>query len=288
MEQQNRTWWVPRFALNESVTVEAELKERYCRQFQKAVLSEFDRRMTDLVATISPTTPDEAIGQYAVHLARRVNLLKMRLDGRGLEALRAAPQPPLVVFLPTAIAEAKIPPEDRKRFRPLYHYYLIWRTDAGALTKEMSILQAWLKHIVTVKGRNLQWLAAWIDRQSACPPSHSRVSGVRAPPRRARRQSPPRSRGKGKNYSTRWSRSWPRRTRTPGRLGASRRGWTGGTALPFSVPGMPSGLRSRRGNSDSRGERPGNRSPPGWRPTTDPISRCSDAWHGDGGRGRRR
>jgi type VI secretion system protein ImpL len=72
--------------------------------------------------------------------------------------------------LPTAIAEAKISPEDRKRFGPLYHYYLVWRTDAGALNKEMSILQAWLKHIVSVKGGNLQWLAAWIDRQSGLPP----------------------------------------------------------------------------------------------------------------------
>ena len=169
VERRNRSWWVPRFALNESLTVEAGLKEQYCRQFQSVFLAGFDRRMTDLMATISPATPDEAIGQYVVHLARRINLLKMRLDGRGLEALRTAPQPPLVVFLPSAIAEAKIPPEDRQRFGPLYHYYLLWRTDAGALNKEMSILQAWLKHIVTVKGRNLQWLATWIDRQSGLP-----------------------------------------------------------------------------------------------------------------------
>ena len=166
-ERQNRNWWVPRFALNESLTVEAGLKEKYCRQFQNVFLSAFDRRISDSLATISPATSDEVLGQYAVHLARRVNMLKARLEGKGLSDLQAASQPPYIAS--GAGGDERLQPEDRKRFGSLYLYYLIWRTEPGDINKEMSVLQAWLKHIVTVKGRNLQWLAAWIDRQSGLP-----------------------------------------------------------------------------------------------------------------------
>ena len=168
VERQNRNWWVPRFGLNESLTVEAGLKEKYVKQFQTVLLTAFDRRMSGFMTTMSPATPDETVGQYAVHLARRINMLRARLDGTGLSGLQAAPQPPYVVS--AAGTEEKLQPEDRKRFGLLYVYYLVWRTDPGDLSKEMSVLQAWLKHIVSVKGGNLQWLVAWVDRQSGLPP----------------------------------------------------------------------------------------------------------------------
>ncbi len=167
-EQQNRNWWMPRFALDESNTVEAGLKDKFCAKFQNVFLSAFDRRMSDALTTMSSATPDEVIGQYAVHLARRVNMLKARLDGQGLSSLQSAPQPPYVGS--GAGADEKLQPEDRKRFGSLYLYYLVWRTDPGDLNKEMSVLQAWLKHLVSVKGGNLQWLATWVDGQSGLPP----------------------------------------------------------------------------------------------------------------------
>ena len=167
VERQNRNWWVPRFGLNESLAVEAGLKESYCTKFQNVFLAAYDRRMSDFMAAIPPATPDEVIAQYAVHLARRVNMLKARLDGKGLSDLQSAPQPPYVVS--GAGADEKLQLEDRKRFGSLYLYDLVWRTDPGDLNKEMSVLQAWLKHIVSVRGGNLQWLATWIDRQSGLP-----------------------------------------------------------------------------------------------------------------------
>ncbi len=167
VERQNQNWWVPRFALNESRAVEAGLKERYCRLFQSVFLSSFDRRMSNLMATITPATPDAVIGQYAVHLTRRVNVLKARLEGKGLSELLSAPQAPYVGS--GAGVDENLRPEDRKRFGSLYVYDLVWRTDAGDLNKEMSVLQAWLKHVVSVRGGNLQWLATWVDRQSGLP-----------------------------------------------------------------------------------------------------------------------
>jgi type VI secretion system protein ImpL len=166
VEAQNRNWWVPRFALSESLGVEAGLKERYCKQFQGRFLSAFDRRMSDVMARVTPGTGDDVVAQYAVHLARRVNMLKTRLEGGGVRDLESLPQPP---YVGSQAGPEAVRPEEERGFGPLYAYYLVWRTDAGDLAKEMSILQAWLKHLVSLRGGSLQWLAGWVDRHSGLP-----------------------------------------------------------------------------------------------------------------------
>ena len=166
VEDQNRNWWIPRFGLTESIQVEEGLKERFCRQFQDMILNPFDKQMAAGMATISPDTPDDVYGQYVVHLVRRINILKSRLDDQKLEVLLTKPQPAYIALVNSAVNT----PEAKKAFGTLYLSALTWRKEAAETSKEMTILQSWLKQLIAVKADNLQWLALWVDRQSGLAP----------------------------------------------------------------------------------------------------------------------
>lgn len=168
VEERNRNWWIPRFGLNESLRVERELKNRYCRQFREVLLTPFDRQMAGAVSAMSTATPDEIYGQYVVHTVRRINILKARQGGAGMEGLLAKPQPSYVSFLnapdPGLTLEAK------KTFGPLYLSHLVWRTGSADTARETAELQSWLKQLIAAKNGSLQWMTAWVDSQSGLPP----------------------------------------------------------------------------------------------------------------------
>jgi type VI secretion system protein ImpL len=167
VESRNRHWWIPRFGLNESIKIELELKNRYCRQFQEFLLAPFDKQTATTMTTMSAGTPDELYGQYVMHVVRRINILKARQVDPQMAGLLAKPQPSYVSLMPAqdpvATAEAK------KAFGSLYLSYLIWRTDSSDTSREMTELQTWLKQLIAAKGGNLHWLASWVDAQSGLP-----------------------------------------------------------------------------------------------------------------------
>jgi type VI secretion system protein ImpL len=133
VELQNRGWWVPRFWLNESVEVERGLKGRYCRQFQERFLAPFDRGMSQAVSGFSSATPDEVAGEYLVHITRRINLLKLRMD-QGGEALGSSPLPSYLLSARPAPREL----EEGRKFGEQYLNYLLWRGDSNDLGNEFS------------------------------------------------------------------------------------------------------------------------------------------------------
>lgn len=168
VEEHNRHWWIPRFGLTESIKVEEGLKERFCKQFQEMILTPFDKQMVSGMATISPATPDDIYGQYVIHLVRRINILKARLESRELAALQAHPQPAYIS--PYASPAAFTTPEAKKAFGTLYLSSLIWKREDGGITREISLLQSSLKQLLAAKVDNLQWLTVWVDRQSGLAP----------------------------------------------------------------------------------------------------------------------
>jgi type VI secretion system protein ImpL len=153
VEQKNRNWWLPRLGLYESRNLETALKAKYCRQFQDRFLVSFDKNMAEAIGGFSRATPDEVSGRYLVHLARRINLLKARLDGAALEALSARPLPS---YLVSALPQGDDPDTTRK-FGNLYLNYLAWRSGPGELGRELQLLQTWLKQLFVVKGASLAW-----------------------------------------------------------------------------------------------------------------------------------
>jgi type VI secretion system protein ImpL len=167
IEKANRNWWIPKFGLYESVNAEMTLKNRYCALFQNDFLTPFDKQMEKTISGFAATT-NESIDQYIMHLVRRINLLKARLDGQTIEAIEKKPQPYYVSRL--SAGDQEIESEARKKFGYLYLYYLVWKSDAGDVNREIGVLRAWLDHLLKLKGSNLQWLITWVDNQGGIPP----------------------------------------------------------------------------------------------------------------------
>ena len=168
VEEKNRHWWVPRLGLRESIDVEIGLKDRYCNQFQNGFLAAFDKQMTAVISNLTASASDEVIGQYVIHLVRRINLLKARLEGQPFQALQKRPQPS---YDPIMFATGqKVIPDVKAQFGHLYLYYLVWRLNTGEINKEMNTLQVWLRQILAVRGGNLQWLVTWVNRYGGLSP----------------------------------------------------------------------------------------------------------------------
>lgn len=168
VEEQNQHWLMPRFWLTESLNVEQGLKSRFCRQFREAFLVPFDSRFTESVASFSSVVPDEMYGQYVIHLARRINLLKARLKGQGYEGLKLKPQPSYPGLLTTS--HPAVTPQLRKNFGSLYLSSLSWRTDSAEITRELKFFQDSLKQMLTLKGGDLRWLVTWVESQGSAKP----------------------------------------------------------------------------------------------------------------------
>lgn len=162
VEEENRSWRIPRFGLNESLKVEIGLRGKYCALFQKNFLAGFDKEMGGVITKLTDSSPDEAIGPYVGHLVRRISLLKAKLAGEDMEALQKRPQPS---YESPLVKGPGISPEVKKKFGNLYLYYLLWRSDAGEINKEVALLQSWLKHLLALKGGRLQWLITWANGQ---------------------------------------------------------------------------------------------------------------------------
>jgi type VI secretion system protein ImpL len=158
VEQQNRKWWIPRFGLNRSKEVESELKARFCNAFRDRFLLFFDRSLADTVSGFSPGTPDQYFGTCVLHLSRRCNLLKGRLEGEKSRVLASWPLPDNPLLLPSQHAGGP-------SFGSLYLDYLNWRADRDGIEKELDWLQTLLKQACLVKGSDLSWLLEFVDRQ---------------------------------------------------------------------------------------------------------------------------
>ncbi|BBO67203.1 type VI secretion system protein ImpL [Desulfosarcina alkanivorans] len=159
VEVQNENWWIPRLGLTESNRVEAGLKQRYCDIFKAGFLKDFDQRMSVRMTRFSAATPSGVMGHHAMHLARRINLLKLRMEGPDLEALRAMPAAPY----PSSLLEVQTIDEISGKLSDLYLYYLLWRESDTSLNDELKDLQTWLKHILTLDGARLNWLVDWVN-----------------------------------------------------------------------------------------------------------------------------
>ncbi len=162
VEDHNRSWWVPRFGLNESINVESRLKERYCKQFKDGFLVSFDKQMAGRVARFSMLTSKKDMGAHVPHLVRRINILRARLEGEDFEMLRSRPQAsygPLVL-----VADRRLIPEIRNLFEDMYLCYLAWSRDSSSLNQEMNDLQKYLKHVLSLEGANFQWLVIWANQ----------------------------------------------------------------------------------------------------------------------------
>ncbi|WP_319525621.1 type VI secretion protein IcmF/TssM N-terminal domain-containing protein [uncultured Desulfosarcina sp.] len=159
VEEQNAHWWIPRMGLTESNRVEAGLKQRYCDIFSAGFLKDFDARMAERMTRFTAATPSEVMGHHAMHLAHRINLLHLRMEGADFEKLASMPATPY----PSELLDVQTIDEISGKLSELYLYYLLWRDTDTSLNDELKDLQTWLKHILTLEGARLNWLVDWVN-----------------------------------------------------------------------------------------------------------------------------
>jgi len=161
VEVQNKKWWIPRLGLNQSWDIEGDLKKKYCSQFRSGLLGPFEKKITDSMTHFSAATPPTVIGSHVAYLVKRINLQRARMGGEALSSLQTYSQPDFDII--STDTEQNIIPEMLQQISNLNLYYLIWQQDSGGLNQEMNELQTWLKHLLTLKGVDLDWLIEWVN-----------------------------------------------------------------------------------------------------------------------------
>ncbi len=162
IEQTNNSWWFPRLGLYKSLEIEAEIKEKYCAQYKNEFARDFDKLLDMGVVELSSESSAEDMGQYIVHLAHRINLIRYRLEGQKMAGLEQMPQPSFQPFV--SAADSALVSQVSRRIGTQYLHYLTWQNDEPVLQNEKKLLQKQLHHILTLPDSDLTWLAALINQ----------------------------------------------------------------------------------------------------------------------------
>ncbi len=165
--EENRNWWIPRLGLNASLKAERELKQKFVNLFRNGFLADFDKAMGERLTRFSADTPSKAFGANVAHLVRRINVLKARLAQENLDQLAGLPQPG---YTNAVLMRNDVIPEIEAKLGQQYLYAIAWQRDSGALNKEVTFLQTWLKHLLSLPGVTLNWLVDWVNTDPAVTP----------------------------------------------------------------------------------------------------------------------
>ncbi|HSR13036.1 MAG TPA: type VI secretion system protein, partial [Thermodesulfobacteriota bacterium] len=166
LDAQKRKLWV-RFGLDEAEKVSQGLKEKYVAQFRARFLDPLEKQAGAALAGFSASTPDDIIGRHVVFLIRRVQVLKARQAGEDFTEKRRQVEPAfLLVSRPDPAVEAEV----NKTFGNLYVSYLAWQKDGDEIGRESNLQQTRLRQLLALRGTGLQWVAAWVNTQSAVAP----------------------------------------------------------------------------------------------------------------------
>ena len=165
LERANAGWWIPRFGLKDSKAVERGVKEAFIGQFKEGFLVPLDAAVEDRLSGFSAATEDTVIAEHIEYLTRRINLLKARVEGAGLEELQGMSLPRYGPILQTVSQKSASVPEIRQAFSELHLTYLSWRENTSVMNTEMNRLQAWLERLLTETRRDLDWLIVWAGLQ---------------------------------------------------------------------------------------------------------------------------
>ncbi|WP_303721781.1 type VI secretion protein IcmF/TssM N-terminal domain-containing protein [Malonomonas rubra] len=166
LESKNSDWLVPRFGLSQSLQAEERMKKRYCDKFNRYLLTPFDQTLRSEISNFYELTPAEDIGNYVIHLLRRITQLKDRLD----DPTAASEDLPLIPVKELNLDRTTdMPAEVSAKMPELYRSYLLWSQNGERMFTEKEHLNDLLQSILWHKGGNLNWLVAWANAQESLP-----------------------------------------------------------------------------------------------------------------------
>lgn len=162
IEKQNQNRWLPRFGLNQSETIEKDLKATYCRSFADDFLLPYDTKLDQATLDFSEKTSGQRMGSCLSLYARRITLTEDAVAGAGLDVLEPKPQPDFTPLVFTDGSPAI--PEALDLLETQYHHYLIWEDDTALAQSEKQMTER-LKHLLLNKGMTLSWLTQWANEE---------------------------------------------------------------------------------------------------------------------------
>lgn len=165
MAERNRNWWIPRLGLTNSIEIEAQLKEKYCRLIESRFLDPFDKKMAENMIDFNAGTPQGIYISHVAHLVRRINCIKAKLAGSDIKKLTALPQP---AFNTVDIGVGKEIVEDvQVKINSMYLNYLSWQGDTLVMNQRRNTLEKWLARVLSMDGKPLNWLVAWANSDTS-------------------------------------------------------------------------------------------------------------------------
>jgi type VI secretion system protein ImpL len=167
MTSLNHHWWIPRMGLYQSLEAEKDLRELFCRMFDKGVLYSIDESLAKNIHSSTANNSGQVIGSFVEHLEKRVNLLQARLKGMSSSDLAKQPLPSPAAMLamdPTMLQSVAT------SFGSLYLSYVEWNPNHMALVREVQILQGLLETLARTRANDLSWLVDWANAQPDITP----------------------------------------------------------------------------------------------------------------------
>jgi len=155
MEQRNKNWWVPRFGLDESVSIERKLKRNYTRLFEDKLFNPFETIISGQIEKMGAQTPNEDIALYVSYTAVKINHYKEVLEGKIFSQTDRFDR--VCTDLITK-AHHQMIPEIAARFDDIYYSYLIWNEDRIDLKEKIKVAREALIRLLEKKGDDLSWL----------------------------------------------------------------------------------------------------------------------------------
>lgn len=172
MEERDEQWFIRLVPFNQQVMqLEADLQDAFANDFRRVLLTDMDDVIARQLDALSAQDPQNLRPLFLQLIVRRINLIKARLKGQGLENLAQMPSPfgDVVTIAHVTHPEARVTPEDMQAFAYLYAAYVAWEAEEEQLDQELATLQGWLDHyVLNVSGLN--WLTAWVNQRAGLPP----------------------------------------------------------------------------------------------------------------------
>ncbi len=173
LQERNGAWEARIMGFGDNVVdTQHKLEAKFAERFRKALLGKLDQQLAFSLNDASAPGSGESKSAYVQFVVRRLNLLRVRLDG-GREDLAKLPAPApagsAVLRLATKVDDSEVSPGTAKSFDDMYLAYLAWSADPDALRHEYDTLKKWLKQLA-LSDENLNWLPDWANEQAGLEP----------------------------------------------------------------------------------------------------------------------
>lgn len=166
MRKSNRSWWIPRVGLTQSLRLQQKVQGHFVRLFREGYLIPLDNSWRDRIDQVRADTPEDMIVDYAGYLATRIALIQNWLSG---DAHEDDDPPPIMVEFRRATSDLittdypNIPSEISSKFGDIYYTYLFLYGDRFERETKLRELRQMLVDLLEHKGHSLNWLVRkWI------------------------------------------------------------------------------------------------------------------------------